>query len=132
MYDCIFGLIILYICSFLDLKKLSENEDYFVLLDNGLYSYNFENSKCHNIKELDSSILLNNNGNNFISISNIYKNEQVTKIAALINQHLYIYSHDESNTKVENLDIGSLVNNDQTIYPFNFRIENFQLIFYFT
>ena len=116
------------ICSFLDLKKISENEDYFVLLDNGLYIYNFENSKCHNIKELDSSQLLNNNENNFISISNIYKNEEETKIAALINQHLYVYSYNDSYTKVEILDIESLVNNDQTIFPFNFRIENFQLI----
>lgn len=136
MYDFYIMLIFIFIsnffipiiCSFLDLKKISENEDYFVLLDNGLYIYNFENSKCHNVKELDSSQLLNNNENNFISISNIYKNEEETKIATLINQHLYVYSYNDSYTKVENLDIESLVNNDQTIFPFNFRIENFQLI----
>ena len=36
-------------CLFRKMKKISNNEDYLVILDNGLYIYNFEKSK-HDMK----------------------------------------------------------------------------------
>ena len=91
----IFSLFSFAICSFRSIKKISDDENYFVISDNGLYIYDFENSKCITIKEIDISNLINNNVHDSFIISNIYKsNSGLIKIAALINQYLYVYTYD--------------------------------------
>ena len=34
------------ICTFRDIKKISDNKDYLVILDSGFFIYNFEKTKC--------------------------------------------------------------------------------------
>ena len=84
-------------CSFQSIKKISDNGDFFVILDKGLYIYNFESYKCENIAGLNKSIFEENDEYNQIIISENYNiSSKETKIATLINQYLYIYTYDNS------------------------------------
>ena len=79
-------------CSIQSMKKISDNGDYFVVLDSGLYIYNFEQSTQINITIFNEPIFETRDEYNQIIIS---KNEDdilnQTKIAALINYHLFIH-----------------------------------------
>ena len=68
-------------CLFRKMKKISNNEDYLVILDNGLYIYNFEKSKHEIIFIFNQTIFEDNDKNNHIIISN---NETDNKIAVLL------------------------------------------------
>ena len=55
-----------------------------------------------------------------------------TKISALINHHLYIYTYGSSNNKVDYLLIDDLKNSDdKTYYSFNVEIKNFTVTILF-
>ena len=54
----------------------------------------------------------------------------MTKIAALINQHLFVYTTDNNNKIVEEIIIDSLSDVGQNIFPFDIQINNFKLIIY--
>ena len=111
------------ICYFRSIKKISDDGNYFVISDNGLYIYNFENSECFTIKEIDI-----NNESDFFIISNIYKsNSGLIKIAALINQHLYVYTYDNLNKNLEYFVIESLSKIRISQYSFDVFIDNYQL-----
>ena len=78
-------------CLFRSMKKISDDEDYFVILDSGIYIYNFEKSKQIN-KIFNESIFEENDEYNQIIISkNKDDDSYELKIAALINYHLFIY-----------------------------------------
>ena len=115
------------ICSFKSLKKISDDGDYFVILDNGLYIYNFEKSECESIMTIGNSIFNQNDENNYIIITkNINSNLNETKIAALINQYLYVCKYDISINNCEYQSIQSL----KDTYPFYVHIDNFKLKIY--
>ena len=111
-------------CSFHNMKKISDIGDYFIILDNGLYIYNFEKSKCEKIRDLDKSIFNSNNEYNNILISK-NSNSNNIKIAALINQYLYVCSYNKLSCDYQ--FITSLVDKDHYIYPFDVIIDNYKL-----
>ena len=121
-------------CSIQSMKKISDNGDYFVVLDSGLYIYNFEQSTQINITIFNEPIFETRDEYNQIIIS---KNEDdilnQTKIAALINYHLFIYTYDDSNNKLEHLLIEQLKKQwySNYNYPFQVEIKNFSVIIYF-
>ena len=121
-------------CSIQRMKKISDNGDYFVVLDSGLYIYNFEQSTQINITIFNEPIFETRDEYNQIIIS---KNEDdilnQTKIAALINYHLFIYTYDDSNNKLEHLLIEQLKKQWYSYYnyPFQVEIKNFSVIIYF-
>ena len=118
----------LILCSFQSIKKISDNGDYFVILDKGIYIYNFENYKCERITGLNEAIFKSNDTYNQIIISknyNISSNE--TKIAALINQYLYIYTYDNSKKIFTYIILESLIDSGNTIFPFYVEIDNRKL-----
>ena len=114
-------------CLLRSMKKISDDGDYFVILDNGLYLYNFEKSKKINLIIFNESVFKTNDEDNNIIISKNYDdilNE--TKISDLINHHLYIYTYNISNNKVDYLLIENLKNYFlHTHYSFNVEIKNF-------
>ena len=113
-------------CSFHNMKKISDAGDYFIILDNGLYIYNFEKSNCEKIRDLDKSIFYSNDEYNNIIISNNYNsNSNEIKIASLINQHLYVYSYNNLNCDYKL--ITSLIDNNHYTYPFDIKIDNYKL-----
>ena len=112
-------------CLFRKMKKISNNEDYLVILDNGLYIYNFEKSKHEIIFIFNQTIFEDNDKNNHIIISN---NETDNKIAVLINHHLFIYSYGNSVKNIEYILIERLMDNEHLTQPFNILIDNFKLI----
>ena len=119
-------------CIFIDIEKISDNGDYFVVLDNGLYIYNFEKTKCKFIRDINESKFDENNINNNIIISkNKISGANTMKIAVLINEHLYVYTYSENNEMIEYVLLHDLVNNEHNIYPFNIQIDNYELIINF-
>ena len=120
-------------CLIRSMKKISDDGDYFVILDNGLYIYNFEKSKRINLTIFNESPFETKYEDNNIIISknfDIILNE--TKISALINHHLYIYTYGSSNNKVDYLLIDDLKNsNDKAYYSFNVEIKNFTVTIFF-
>ena len=119
-------------CIFIEIEKISDNGDYFVVLDNGLYIYNFEKTKCKFIRDINESKFDENNINNNIIISkNKISGANEMKIALLINEHLYVYTYSETNEMIEYVLLRDLVNNEHNIYPFNIQIDNYKLIINF-
>ena len=120
-------------CSIKIMKKISDDGDYFVILDNGLYLYNFETLKKINLTIFNKSPFKTKYEDNNIIISKNYDdilNE--IKISALINHHLYIYTYGSSNNKVDYLLIDDLKNsNDKAYYSFNVEIKNFTVTILF-
>ena len=107
------------------MKKISKNGDYFVVLDDGLYIYNFEKSKREIIFYFNQTIFEDDDKNNHIIISN---NETDNKIAVLINHHFFIYSYENSIKNIEYILIQNLIDNEHLTQPFNIEIDNFKLI----
>ena len=119
-------------CKFRSMKKISEDGDYFVILDSGIYIHNFEKSKQINIKIFNESIFETNDEYNQIIISkNQDDNSNEIKIAALINHHLYIYTYDDSNNKLEHLLIDQLKDPRHLTYSFHVEIKNLGVTIYF-
>ena len=107
--------------TFHKMQKISERDGYLVVLDTGLYLYDFENSNCRIIKNFNGII---NSYNNDIIIS---KNNNNIKIVTLINYHLYIYDKENTNNEVEYKSLEDIFKNNN-ISPFYIQIENSQLI----
>ena len=121
------------ICLLKSIKKISNNGDYLAVLESGLYIYNFENTKIKTITTFNQSIFNIRDEYNRIVISkneDIFSNE--TKIATLINQHLYIYTYGNSNANLEYLLIKSFTGNLIRIFPFEIQIEGYNLSIYFS
>ena len=113
--------------SFLDIKKISTNGDYLILLDCGLYIYNYEKQKCEFIRDIKESNLNKKDINNNIIISKIENiKRNVIKITVLINEHLFIYTYPNKN--VEYILLNSLVDKLHNIYPFIAQIDDDKLI----
>ena len=106
-----------------------ETNDYFVILDDGLYIYNFENLKYKLITNLSKSIFEENEAYNNIIISrNINTTTKEIKIAALINQNLFVYNY--NTTKLENNSIESLIDTTHNTFPFFIQINDTNLKIY--
>ena len=117
--------------SFQKMEKINEKGDYFVILDNGLYIYNFENSTCEIITNIESSIFNKNDEyNNIIISKNSNLDSGEIKIAALINHNLYVFTPDNINNKIKQIIITSLIDSNNYIYPFFVKIDNYKLRVY--
>ena len=119
------------ICTFRDIKKISDNKDYLVILDSGFFIYNFEKTKCEKIRENSQSPFeQDDNYNNIIISKNEISGSNEIKIAVLINQHLYIYIYGNTNENVEHKILQSLADNNHKKFPFYIRIINMSLIMF--
>ena len=117
--------------SFKTIKKISDNGDYFMILESALYIYNFHNSKSKLIIELDKSIFEENDDYNYYLISNIYQNNPgEKKIGAIINHNLYVYTYDSLNSNIELINLERLIDNNHNIHPFNIQIDNNKISIY--
>ena len=121
----------LIMCSFYGIQKISNNDNFLVLLDKGLYNYNYESKKCEIIKKLDDSIFEENDEYNRVVITKNSKIDSTeTKIAVLINQHLYIYTYDNSSNNFKYTLINSLIDSEHKTFPFHVQIVDFKLTIY--
>ena len=115
------------------MKEISDNGDFFVILDSGLYIYNFENPKRNVITTFNQSIFnVRDDYNRIVITKNEDKISNETKIAALINQHLYIYTFGNSNTNLEYLLIKNFAGNLYSTFPFEIEIKGYNLYIYFS
>ena len=110
----IFGIII--IISFfnveidnklLNIKGISSSGEYFVILDNGIYIYDYNITQCLKFHSFS------NNNNDKASISEFISNDK-NYIAFLINYYLYIYN--ASNYEINHFYLGDLPEDEYESY----------------
>ena len=111
---------IIYCGEFLDLKKLSSFDSYFVVLDSGLYLYNPNLLDCSiihnfnpNIKSTDKVILSKIN------------NEEKSYIICLVNELVFIFNEHTNKTNIYKLDDYNNINqNYYEVLPYNIENDN--------
>ena len=114
---------------FYNIEKISDNGDFLVVLNNGLYIYNFENHKCEKIKNFENSPFDSNEEyNNVLITKKTVDNFNGMKIAILVNQYLYVYTKDNLIKNIEENTITSIIDSAHYIYPFNIQIDDYKLI----
>ena len=119
--------------SFIDMKKLSHNDYYFVILDTGLYLYDSMIKNCSLIYQFNNNeICTDNIEKNKINITELY-NEQKAYIFCLINEYLFIFN--EYNYKLLNYSIKEIAafNNGEyyNLMPYNIENNNISFIIAF-
>ena len=118
-----------YADTFIDIKKLSFNNDYFVILDTGLYLYDSNFKHCALIHQFNEKEYKTNVAYNKINITELY-NEQNAYILCLINEYLFIL--DEYTYKVMNYtinEINNFINNNDYYNIMPYKIENNNISF---
>ena len=74
---------------FIDIKKLSLSDSYFVVLDSGLYLYNFNTLDCSIILSFNSTVYRSSNDK---IILNELNGDYNSYILCLVNEYLFVFS----------------------------------------
>ena len=107
--------------EFIDIKKLSSCDDFFVILDTGLYLYDFNIDNCNLIYKFNNNEIKSKEINN-INITELY-NEKNAYIFCLVNEYLFIF--DEYTYQLFNCTINEINDfNDGYYNLMPYKIEN--------
>ena len=110
--------------EFIDLLKLSLNDNYFVVLDTGFYLYNFNTFNCSLIHKFECK---HNNINDTINLIELYY-ENKAYIFCLVNEYLFIL--DEYTYQLFHYIINEIYNfNDGYYNIMPYKIENNNISF---
>ena len=107
--------------EFIDIKKLSSCDDYFVVLDTGLYLYDFNTNNCSILHQFNNSVYRINTNNN-INLTELYYRYRAY-IFCLVNEYLFIfneYTNQLFNYKIN--EINDFINYYYNILPY--KMEN--------
>ena len=116
--------------AFIGIKKLSLFDSYFVVLETGLYIYNFNNLDCSIILSFNSTVY-KNNSNDKIIINGI-NDEYNSFILCLVNEYFFIFN--EKNNKTNSYKMNDIIPQNKKYYdllPFKLESNNMSLIFVF-
>ena len=119
--------------EFVDIKKLYLNNNYFVILDSGLYLYNFNTSDCSIILSFDEGIY--RPINNKINLTEL-NDEYNSFIFCLVNEYLFIFNEHTNKTISYILYDIKKINNDfnynnnyyYNLMPYKFENNNMSFI----
>ena len=117
--------------EFLNIKKISLSENYFVVLDSGLYLYNYNFLECSLIINFNSSVYRipeNNCNTNKINITEL-KYENHLYILCLVNEYLFTFNIHNNKTFSYKLNEINITNNDDFCNILPYKIEDNKLIF---
>ena len=111
--------------KFIDIKKLSLDNSYFVILNIGLYLYDNNFSKCALIHQFDNSEFMDNK--DLIIVKELI-NDNKAYILCLVNQQLFIF--DEYTYNIMNYSINEIIPFNDYYYDFlPYKIENNNISF---
>ena len=109
---------------YIDMKKISLYDSYFIILDSGLYLYDFNTLDYISIYEFSNEL---GEANNIINITELYSLNKAY-IFCLINEYLFIYN--EYTYKIMNYRINEIVPfNDYYYNIMPYKIENNNISF---
>ena len=109
---------------YIDMKKISLYDSYFIILDSGLYLYDFNTLDYISIYEFSNEL---GEANNIINITELYSWNKAY-IFCLINEYLFIYN--EYTYKIMNYRINEIVPfNDYYYNIMPYKIENNNISF---
>ena len=111
---------------FIDIKKLSLSDSYFVVLDSGLYLYNFNTLDCSIILSFNSTVYRSSNDK---IILNELNGDYNSYILCLVNEYLFIFN--ENNNKTISYQIKDFNLSPDKYYdllPYKFQQNNISFI----
>ena len=91
--------------EFIDIKKLSLFDSFFVVLDTGLYLYNFTTLDCSVIHKFNLTVY--RSANNKIILNELI-DEDRSLILCLVNEYLFIFNENNNKTisyKINNINL---------------------------
>ena len=113
--------------KFIDINKLSVTDTYFVVLDSGLYLYNFNTLDCSIILSFNSTVYRSSNNKIILNEINDYYNSY---ILCLVNEYLFIFNEKNNKTISYKINVFNLL--DYKYYdllPYKFEHNNLSFIF---
>ena len=125
LYYIIISIRFIFAGEFIDMKKLSSFNSYFVILDTGLYLYDFNSFDLALIYQFQNEY---KDTNNKIKLTELYYRYRAY-IFCLVNEYLFIFN--EYTYKVLNYQIKEIANfNDDDYYNImSYKIENNNISF---
>ena len=82
---------------FIEIKKLSPYDSYFVVLDTGLYLYNFNIFECLIIQEFNNTIYKSKNNKVILQELNYENNSYMI---CIVNEFLFIFNENNNKTYI--------------------------------
>ena len=110
LYYILISIKVIFAGKFIDIKKLSLNDNYFVILDTGLYLYDINTFNCASIYIFNDEY--KNSGDVVLIKEFHYKYKAF--IICLINEYLFLFN--EYTYKVENFKINEIANFKKCYY----------------
>ena len=114
--------------SLIDMKKLSAYDSYFVVLDTGLYLYNFNTYDYALITDFTNPTITVNT--NSVNITDLY-DENNAYIFCLVKPYLFIFDENSNKTINYTEHIPNLSNGYYTILPYKKQSNNISFIIAF-
>ena len=114
--------------SLIDMKKLSAYDSYFVVLDTGLYLYNFNTYNYALISDFTNTTITVNT--NSLNITELY-DENNAYIFCLVKPYLFIFDENTNKTINYTEHIPNLSNGYYTILPYKKQSNNISFIIAF-
>ena len=112
--------------EFLDLIKVPFRDFYFVVLNTGLYLYNFYNFDCSLLYEFDPSIYINDGDSIYLSELEYESN---SFIFCLINEYLFLFNTQNNGTYIYKINDINFINDKYiNILPYKFEYNNISFI----
>ena len=113
--------------KFIDINKLSVTDTYFVVLDSGLYLYDFNTLDCSLILNFNSSVYRSPDDKVILNEINYYYNSY---ILCLVNEYLFIFNENNNKTISYQInDFNPLNYKYYDLLPYKFEHNNLSLIF---
>ena len=113
---------------FVDIKKLNLYDSYFVVLNSGLYLYNFNTMDCSIILEFNSTVY--KSSDNKINLTELY-DDQNSFIFCLVNEYLFIFNEKNNETysyKVDDITDIMNIGGYYNLMPYKYENNNISFI----
>ena len=113
---------------FVDIKKLNLYDSYFVVLNSGLYLYNFNTMDCSIILEFNSTVY--KSSDNKINLTELY-DDQNSFIFCLVNEYLFIFNEKNNETysyKIDDITDIMNIGGYYNLMPYKYENNNISFI----
>ena len=140
LYYVLLSMNLVFAGVFIDIIKIPLKTNYFVVLDSGLYLYNFNNLDCSIIQKFNSSVY--RQSNNKINLTEL-EDEFNSYIFCLVNEYLFIFNSRNNKTlsyKLNEINTNKnyyynlmphKIKNNNISFILAYYIDNIKLSFYY-
>ena len=114
---------------FIEIKKLSPYDSYFVVLDTGLYLYNFNIFKCSIIQEFNNTIYKSKNNKVILQELNYENNSYMI---CIVNEFLFIFNENNNKTYIYQIKDNDITKDNYCdLLPYKYENNNISFITFY-